>query len=77
MVVRELDDKAPISTLSPVNAKAVSKKTNIKAIHLSGSGALKNKDAVGIITIAITIVCSIVFNEGIITIEVVGTPLIL
>ncbi|GAH40088.1 unnamed protein product [marine sediment metagenome] len=77
MVSRELDDTTPISTPSPVNVKAVSKKTNIKAPHLSGKGTLKNKDAVGIITIDITIICSIVVNEGIITIEVAGTPLIL
>lgn len=77
MVARELDDTTPISTPSPVHAKAVSKKINIKAPHLSGKGALKNKDAVGIMTIAITIICSIVVNGGIITIEFAGTPLIL
>ena len=77
MVARLLDDAEPISTPSPVHVKTVSKEINIKMPHLSGKGAPKNKDAVGTITIDIIIICIIVVNGGIVTIELAGTPLTL
>ena len=77
MVMRELGETTPISTLRPAQANAREMKQTRKFIQFAGSGALNNRGAVNEIIAATITKCTIVVIAGMINMEKEGTPLIL